>query len=113
MKFPSLLIVGILGLSAFVSLPVAAQTNSGENLLSSTPSSSSDRVNLSLNEVEETSDSGHTQTQESAPVTPTTTQEGSESRLTYPSQREYSQYPGEPLQPSTVISTTNGKYRGL
>lgn len=107
MKFQSQLIVGILGLSAFISLPAVAQINRLENFLSSTPPSNSDRVNLSLNEVEETSDSGVTEAQESAPVTPTTTNERSESRLTYPRQREFSQYPGyEPLQPPTVTPPT-------
>lgn len=109
MKFKFQLIVGILGLSAFVSLPAVAQTSRLENYLSSTPSSNSDRVSLTLNEVEETSDSDYTETQESTPVTPTTSNERSESRLTYSSQREYRQYPGhEPLQaPTLTPPTTN------
>ncbi len=107
MKFKFQLIVGILGLSAFVSLPAVAQTNRLENFLSSTPPSNSDRVTLTLNEVEETSDSDSTESQESTPVTPTTSTERSESRLTYSSQREYSQYPGhEAVQAPTVTPPT-------
>jgi cytoskeletal protein RodZ len=107
MKFKFQLIVGILGLSAFVSLPAVAQTHRLENFLSSTPPSNSDRVSLTLNEVEETSDSDYTETQESTPVTPTTSTERSESRLTYSSQREYSQYPGhEAVQAPTVTPPT-------
>ncbi len=120
MKRQTKLIISILGLSAFASLPAAAQSNQVENFFGGTPPYDGDRITQPLNQLEQDQDSGYNDTQESEPVAPTTTDERSDRtqdreseavaptttdersdrRLTYPNQTEYRKYVEQSQRPT-------------
>ncbi len=99
------LIIGILGLSAFVSLPAVAQTNQLDNFFTGTPPYNGDRLNRPLNPVEETQDSAYREIQESAPTTPTTIDNRSQAVPRSSNQAEFLQDSGyTEIQPPTVTT---------
>jgi hypothetical protein len=101
MKLQTQLITGILGLSAFFTLPAIAQPNQLENFFAGTPPYRGDRINRPLNQIEGTQDSDYTKTQESVPTTPLTDTQSQ--RVTHPSNQ--TEYPQDSESQSSAVTT--------